>query len=111
MLKLKHPYISVSYPDGPSFGGSQRKSGNKIIASCGCGLVAAVDLLIYITRNHSLYGESKIKAMSLHEKIPENNYRDSLIKMALSYFPLVPWLGMNGLGLMTGMQAYFTRYK
>ena len=111
MLKLKHPYISVSYPDGLSFGGSQRKSGNKIISSCGCGLVAAVDLLVYITRNHGLYGESKIKAMSLHEKIPQNNYRDSLMKMSLSYFPLVPWLGMNGLGLMAGMQAYFTRYN
>jgi len=111
MLNLKNPYISVGYSEGPSFGGSQRNSVSSNIAACGCGLVSATDLLVYITKYHSLSSGSDIKALSLYDIIPEARYNACLKKMGLSYFPLIPHLGMNGFGLMLGMQLYFRRYN
>lgn len=111
MLNLKNPYISVLYEDGASFGGSQRSSGSRVIAACGCGLVAATDFLLYIAKHHALITDSRIKALSLYDIIPKNRYNECLEKMGLAYFPLIPYMGMNGLGLMLGMQLYFQRYN
>ncbi|MBQ7896635.1 MAG: hypothetical protein IJ364_08810 [Oscillospiraceae bacterium] len=111
MFKLKNPYISVGYDDGPSFGGSQRRSGNRTIEYCGCGVVAATDLLLYITKYQGLFADSSIKSLSLYDIVPDKKYDSCLKKMALSYFPLIPRLGMNGLGLMLGMQLYFARHS
>ena len=111
MLNLKSKYISVAYEDAYSFGGSQRQAGSTNIAACGCGLVAATDLLIYITKHNKLSSDSSIKVLSLYDIIPQDKYNACLTKMGASYFPLIPRFGMNGLGLMLGMQLYFNRYK
>lgn len=111
MLKLKNDYISVLYESGPSFGGSQRMADNKTMAQCGCGVVAATDFLLYITKHHGNYAESVVKALSLYDKLPKDEYNRCIDKMRRIYFPLIPKLGMNGLGLMAGMQLYFHRYK
>ena len=109
MLSLKHPYISVAYKSGPSFGGSQNLSNNRTLASCGCGVIAAADLLLYISAWH--------KGLPILEQNPENNYsieetayQNWITQLNKRYFPLIPHFGMNGLGLMFGMEAYFKRH-
>jgi hypothetical protein len=111
MLKLKNPYISVSYESVPSFGGSQRMAESNILKASGCGLVAAMDLLLYLTKNNGYFADSGIKALSLYETIPYDSYNRCLRKLARSYFPVIPYHGMNGLGLMIGMQIYFSKHK
>jgi len=111
MIKLKHPYISVQYQEGQSFGGSQRMSESKILRSSGCGIVAALDLLLYITKSKGLHVDSELKALSLFDIIPEIKYNHMLGRMCRTYFPVIPYHGMNGLGLMAGMQVFFMKNK
>ncbi len=111
MTGLKKPYIGVQYEDMLSYGGNQRMADNKILKNCGCGVVAALDLLLYITKNKACYVDSEIKALSLYDCIPAKKYNRVLEKMRKSYFPLIPNFGMNGFGLMAGMQMFFLRYK
>ncbi len=86
-------------------------SESKILRSCGCGIVAALDLLLYITKSTGCHVDSRIKALSLFEVIPQARYNQMLEKMSISYFPVIPYHGMNGLGLMAGMQLFFARNK
>ena len=55
MIGLKHPYISVALSSGESFGGGQQFSKDAMIRRCGCGVIAAADALLYLSRWHS-YG-------------------------------------------------------
>lgn len=111
MLKLKKPYISVQYDNGSSFGGSQRMTESDVLKASGCGLVAAMDLLLYLTKGNGYFADSSIKALSLYDVIPQVSYNRCLQKFARSYFPVIPYHGMNGLGLMMGMQLYFARHR
>ncbi len=111
MIRLKYPYISVQYQDGLSYGGSQRMSESKILKSSGCGVVAALDLLLYLTKSRSIHVDSKLKALSLFDAIPWKKYNHMLSRLCRSYFPVIPYHGMNGLGLMAGMQMFFLKNK
>ena len=46
MLSLQHPYISIALPHGKSYGGGQQLSRDAMLRRCGCGVVAAADLLL-----------------------------------------------------------------
>ena len=50
MLTLKYPYISVTDGSRRSYGGDQGKSENATMRSCGCGVIAAADVLLYLSR-------------------------------------------------------------
>ena len=52
MLSLQHPYISVSFDGHGSYGGGQQFSHDRMMKRCGCGVVAATDLLLYLDRYH-----------------------------------------------------------
>ena len=109
MTALKNKYISIAYESGSSFGGSQRLCGSKILADCGCGLIAAVDLLLYLSRNNEEFRAESLSEFSFCEILPKENYNKLIKKMCHSYFPVIPRFGMNGLGLMAGMQMFFKR--
>ena len=111
MIELQNPYISVEYETDRSYGGNQRMSGNRVIASCGCGLVAALDVLLYLAKNKACSVSADIKSLSLYDFAPAEKYNAVLKKLAISYLPVIPGHGMNGLGLMAGMQMYFKRYS
>ena len=109
MSALKNQYISVLYESGSSFGGSQRLSGNNNLCHCGCGVIAAVDLLLYICKFHAHSKAKELLEYSNSDIITKAKYNELILKMSRRYFPLIPRLGMNGFGLMAGMQLFFKR--
>ena len=110
MLRLKNEFISVGYESGSSYGGSQRLSGNNTLSRCGCGLVAAVDMLLYIHKNHPDCFVAEFSEFSLCKILPKEKYNELLQIIRHRYLPIIPHFGMNGLGLMTGVQLFFKRH-
>ena len=110
MISLKNPYISVDYENGPSFGGSQTQAVNKTIKHVGCGVIAAADLIIYLSRNHVRLNRDFMYGLRINPIEPKN-YTNFLRHLRNRYFPIIPHIGMNGLGLMTGMELFFKLYK
>lgn len=96
--KLRSSFVSVALPDGFSTGGSQMWSDHKIIRRCGCGPIAAYDLLLYLERKHGI-----------SNSIPgsRQEYCRELEKLQRKYFPLFYPTGINGLLLVAGINRLF----
>ena len=48
LTELKNPYICVNYGGVLSYGGNQMGSSSGNFSACGCGVVAGLDLLLYL---------------------------------------------------------------
>jgi len=110
MLRLKNPYVSVEYSNGGSFGGNQRLSDNNTVRQVGCGVIASADLLIYISRYHAGARFEFFPELNKKNPLSPDTYYNFVEKLRRFYFPLIPFHGMNGLGLMAGMQLFFKRH-
>ncbi len=110
MLQLKHPYISVGYQNSRSFGGSQMQSGSKTMREVGCGVIAALDLLLYLRRYHDGCEGVFFKEAAQDGVIDAEEYDLLSQKLSRAYFPLIPKLGVNGLMLAAGLNVFFLRY-
>ncbi len=95
MLSLRRPYPGILKSNTVSYGGSQMWSEKKIIRECGCGPVAALDLLHYLT------DEDTRAPLSLE------GYNKELRTLCLHYLPLIPKSGLNGLTLALGVNRLF----
>ena len=91
---LKRPYVSVMTAHGPSYGGSQMWSSNQVMKKCGCGIVAAQDITMYL---------SKSPARSMNEYCQELDF------LRHHYFPLLYPSGINGFMLVLGLNKLFRR--
>ena len=111
MAELKHNYISVSSKYGLSYGGNQMRSDSSVIVSSGCGLVAALDVLLYLYRYHGGGRVDEFAAMQLDGVISLNEYEACLRWLNHRYFPLIPRFGMNGIALAAGMNLFLLRHK
>lgn len=89
MTELTRRYTVVCYGTALSYGGNQAKSRNADIRKCGCGVIAALDLLLYLKGQEAPIEEAEY-----------DRYADTLRRR---YFPLMPPLGMNALVLLAGM--------
>ena len=89
MTELTRRYTAVCYGTALSYGGNQAKSRNADIRKCGCGVIAALDLLLYLKGQEAPIEEAEY-----------DRYADTLRRR---YFPLMPPLGMNALVLLAGM--------
>ena len=107
MTALKNQYISVAYENGISFGGSQRLCESKLLQDSGCGVIAAADLILYLCKYHEGFAAENFADLCFCENLPKEKYNEFIKNLSRSYFPLIPKFGMNGLGLMTGMQMFF----
>ena len=97
MLSLSKKYIQVERNGRLSYGGSQMWSENQTVKVCGCGPVAVLDTLLYLTNRQD-------RPMRLEE------YNRTLEEMSRRYFPLVRPFGINGLMLAAGMNRLLRRY-
>ena len=95
MISLQKPYISVARDGGASYGGSQLLSDSACVKKCGCGLIAAADLILYLGGRGA--------ALTLRE------YNAFLERISPRYFPLVYPFGINGLMLAAGLDRFFLR--
>lgn len=110
MLSLQHPYIAVARDGHRSYGGGQQYSDNNMIRRCGCGIIAATDTLLYLQRYHN-HGQIPLLDDCLQEgPLPVSVYHELIFQMRRQYFPLIPYLGVNGLMLAAGMQRFFRHY-
>ena len=110
LLQIRHNYISVSSGQRLSFGGSQMLSRSKTMREVGCGVIAALDLLLYLCRFHGcdcpFFAEAAEDGV-----IDEKEYDELAQKLSRRFFPMIPKLGINGLMLAGGLNLFFLRYK
>ncbi len=95
MPELKN-YLTILDGERRFYGGSQLLSEDRTIRKCGCGLVAAADMLIYIS-----CPEGKTPEICLRQ------YGAFLKSLLGRYFHLVPPFGMTPLALAAGLDKYF----
>ena len=98
MLSLNRNYIQVERNGRLSYGGSQMWSDNPTVKICGCGPVAVLDTLLYLTHRQE-------RPLSLAE------YIRMLEEMSKRYFPLVRPFGINGLMLAAGTNRLLRKYR
>ena len=110
MLSLQHPYTSIALPHGKSYGGGQQHSRDAMLRRCGCGVVAAADLLLYLTRWHSHGAVDYFAGLLTDEPVPLSVYDTLLRDLNRREFPMIPYAGINGVMLMAGMQLFFRRH-
>lgn len=106
MIELKHQYPGVILADGrKSYGGNQMLSPDKVMRRCGCGIVAAADLLLYIHRYHQplpLFD-------SVVDDLRQADYEALLQSLRRRHFPLFYPVGMNGISLALGLNHLFRK--
>lgn len=110
MLTIQHPYISVAHSGNPSYGGGQQFSKNAMIRRCGCGVIAAADMLLYLTRWHSNGAVDYFAGLLEDKPIPLLSYDRCVQQLSRQYFPMIPYAGINGVMLMAGMQLFFRQH-
>lgn len=111
MIRLLHPYTSVAYSGQRSFGGDQRRCTNSVLQRCGCGVVAALDVLLYLLRWHNDVTIPEFAEFAATSPLPQQDYERALVSLRRSYFPLFYPFGMNGLALSLGMNCFFNRHN
>lgn len=107
-MELQHPYVGVMTAHGLTFGGDQRQSRDAVLRRCGCGVVAAADLLRYLGRFHPDCRVTVLDAVQEDEWTQEQ-YDALLRRLRLRYFPLFYPTGLNGLALALGLNRLFRR--
>lgn len=110
MLQLKNRYIAVGTEQIRSFGGSQMLSASQNMREVGCGVIAALDLLLYLCRFHSGCGGEFFAEAAADGVIDREEYDALAQKLSRRYFPIIPKLGVNGLMLAAGLNLFFRRY-
>ena len=111
MLSLQHPYIAVSTGKGESYGGGQQYSDNAMVRRCGCGIIAAADLLLYLSRWHLQEPPAVLRELLRNDPLPFSEYYAWILWMNRHYFPMIPYAGINGLMLMAGMEKFSRDYR
>ncbi len=97
MLSLRNPYPQIQYENELSYGGDQNHADAKLMRQCGCGLIAAQDLLEYLRRYHSDSYRADFSPL------PGEIYNGKLQLLSQSFLPLIPTFGIDGLSLVGGI--------
>ncbi len=98
MLSLRSPFPRVRRDNQIAYGGNQMWSDRPTIRKVGCGAVAGLDLLRYLS------GETG------REPLPLMDYNRQLSDLCRHYFPLIPGHGINGVTLAIGLNRLFHRH-
>lgn len=110
-MQILHSYVSVRKGRNKSFGGSQMISESRTMREVGCGVIAALDVLLYLDRVH-LGGRCEMFAAALEDgSIDAKEYDELARALSHRFFPIIPKLGINGLMLAAGLNAFFRRYR
>lgn len=90
---LKGEYISILKDGRLSYGGSQRWSDSPILRGYGCGVIAALDLLLYLARQREVGSAQSTLAGG---PVPWTLYDRWARQLSRRYMPVVPPVGTNG---------------
>lgn len=108
-MKLMHSYPAVAGTGGGSFGGNQRASSDPVMQRCGCGVVAAADLLLYLHFWHEDCYFSPLRSVRAEQPLRQEQYDKLLARLRQKYIPLVHPFGTNGFTLAAGLNRFFKR--
>lgn len=103
---LKGEYISVLKDGRLSYGGSQRWSDSPVLRGYGCGVIAALDLLLYLARQRET---GSAQSASAGGPVPWTLYDRWARQLSRRYMPAVPPVGTNGWAIALGLNAVFLR--
>lgn len=111
MLTLRHPYPTIQKDSCTAWGGNQGWLRDDASQRCGCGLVAAADLLLYLhrwgkDRNTRFFREAPGPEQG---PIPADIYDYYVQRLRKRYFPILPPFGLNAFLLAAGMNRFFRR--
>ncbi len=110
MIELLHEFPAVQHAGKRLYGGDQSFSQDKTVRSCGCGVIAALDLLIYLCRYHGCR-IPRLETLVRSDPIPSSEYDRCVLDLKRRYFPLIPGHGINGLSLAFGVNRLFRRFE
>lgn len=110
-MHLMHEYVSVIKNGQSSYGGNQLWSCDSVMQKCGCGVVAAADLLLYLARSRSDCAVGFAAKHAGNHLVEHPDYEALTDMLNKKFFPLMPPVGMNGLVLTVGMNMYFSRWR
>lgn len=106
-VRLLHPWPTVLEQDRTTWGGSQRLDPDPILRKCGCGVIAALDTLIYLHGHRPGFRQPLFRALSLKMGVSGRAYHQWTADLRRKYLPLLPPLGLNGWMLSAGLNRYF----
>lgn len=102
-MELRNPYPAI---DAGSFGGDQRRSADPVMRRCGCGVIAATDLLLYLGRYHPGCALPSLTALG-DEALTQERYDALTRRLRRRYFPLLYPVGIHGPTLALGLNRLF----
>ena len=108
-MELMHSYPAVETAGGVSFGGDQRVSADSVMRRCGCGVVAAADLLLYLHRWHGDCYLPPLRSVPVESALKQEQYEKILFRLRQKYIPIVYPFGTNGFALAAGINRFFKR--
>lgn len=106
MTGLLFDYIHIQNGEAVTYGGNQLLSDKKDIRDCGCGIVAAADLILYLSRRQGRPSPVSENERGNHLLSDYNAFLSSLRR----YLPIVPPFGINGAVLAGGLQIALRAY-
>ncbi len=110
MVALRNAFPAVRHGPRLLYGGDQTLSGDRTVRSCGCGVIACLDLLLYLCRFHACRAE-RLEPLVGQDPISAADYDCCTVYLKQHYFPLIPHHGINGLFLAAGLNRVFRRCR
>lgn len=110
MLTLNNHYITHISDGRHLYGGNQTLMKNKRTRQCGCGVIAALDTLIYLHLYHDGCNCSDYAAIK-NSYVPHDEYEKLAEKLQNKYLPLIPHFGTNGIMLAAGINAFMKKHN
>lgn len=95
----------------PTYGGNQMLSPRKSVRRCGCGPVAASDLIIYLTHNRPECAMKPAPRIPASVSVGKDDYFRFLDSLRRLYVPTLYPFGVNGLVLAAGVALYFLVHR
>lgn len=108
MIELTHDFPAVSCSGRRLYGGNQTLSSDRTMRGFGCGVIAGLDLLVYLCRYHGCRAE-KLDELVRADPIPWTTYDRCAQWLNRRFLPLIPGHGINGISLAVGLNAFFLR--
>lgn len=108
-LGLAHEYISTEQNGLRSYGGSQSAHPDATMRACGCGVIAGLDVILYLSRHSD--GACPFAAGEDGQIIPLSVYNSFASRLRRGFLPLIPGRGINGLMLTGGLELFFLRFR
>lgn len=108
---LTHDYPGVGSGRNPGYGGNQRWLRDENMQHCGCGVIAALDLVRYLHLYRPGFRSPFFTGTEDDAVLPRPVYDLCAQRMRRSFVPILPPIGTNGLSLAAGLNRYFRRYR